>query len=97
MYEDRSLTDHHMFIELISVISDDDGAPIKEGKVMVNISLIKSIVPSEDMNIKGDDDAKRWKIWNKTFVNLVGGGCLWVKQPYQEIKQRLEKALNMRF
>lgn len=87
-----------MFIELTSVIPDNDGAPIREGKIMINISLIKSIVPSEDINIKDDDDsAKRWKIWNKTFVNLIGGSCVWVKQPYQEIKQRLEKALNMRF
>lgn len=85
-----------MFIELTSIIPDEDGAPIKESKIIINISSIKSIMSSKDVILK-DEDGEKWRIWNKTFINLAGGGCVWVKQPYQEIKQWLEKALNMRF
>lgn len=100
MYEDRSLTDHDMFIELTSVIPDADGAPLKESKALINISTIKSIIPSKDINIDSNDENQRvenWRIWNETYISLQGGGCMWIKQSYQEIKELLQKALNTRF
>lgn len=86
-----------MFIELTSIIPDEDGAPLKEIKITVNISSIRLIMSSKDVMLNGDDGAEKWRIWNKTFIKFTGGGCVWVKQPYQEIKQWLEKALNTRF
>ena len=48
-----------MFIEIATIITDEDGAPTKEGKCLLNINAIKTIIPKEGLILDSDD---KWAI-----------------------------------
>ena len=84
-----------MFIEITTVFVDNDGAPTKKEKSLINVNCIKCIMPKEGLILSNED--YKWAIWNKTLITFIGGGCIWSEHSYEEIKEWLQKALNKRF
>lgn len=84
-----------MFIEITTVFTDEDGAPTKKEKSLININAIRCIMPRETLIL--DDENRKWATWNKTLITFMGGGCVWSEHSYEEIKEWLQKALNKRF
>jgi hypothetical protein len=80
-----------MFIEITTIFADQDGAPTKRVNSLVNVNMIKSILPV-DAIIMEEETEKQWATWNKTLINLVGSGCLWAEQPYDEIKTMVKES-----
>lgn len=70
-----------MFIKIDTVVSDDDGAPIKTVSIFINAQQIQSIIPAEEISGTPNEFAH----WNKCAIKMTSGTMYFSNKEADEI------------
>ena len=70
-----------MFIKINTVVSDDDGAPIKKVSIFINAQHIQSIIPAEEVG----GTPNQFSYWNKCAIKMTNGATYFSDKEADEI------------